>query len=120
VSIKNSLIARNGVAGVQANGASAGVHIATRLLDQNAAGATTVVNGRNLFTYGNIVGSLGSGDRMRPPIDALRKDHSITSSAVASTRVSGHCGEDNCQAETLNAFSGGSRITYPRPQTVSM
>ena len=38
----------------------------------------------------------------------------------AHTRGSGHCREDNCQAETLNALSDGSRITYPRPQTVSM
>jgi hypothetical protein len=63
VSIKNSVIAKNGAAGVQANGANAGVLISTTLLDQNAAGATTVVNGGNLLTYGNndVVGSIGSG-----------------------------------------------------------
>ena len=63
VSIKNSVIAKNGVAGVQANGANAGVLIATTPLDQNAAGATSVVSGGNVFTYGNnqIVGSAGSG-----------------------------------------------------------
>jgi hypothetical protein len=63
VGIKNTVIARNGAAGVQVNGANAGVLIATTLLDQNAAGATSVVNGGNMFTYGNndIVGSLGSG-----------------------------------------------------------
>jgi hypothetical protein len=63
VSIKNSVIAKNGAAGVQANGANAGVLLQTTLLDQNAAGATTVLNGGNMFTYGNnsIVGSAGSG-----------------------------------------------------------
>jgi hypothetical protein len=43
VAIKNSVIARNGAAGVQANGVNAGVLISTTLLDQNAAGATSVV-----------------------------------------------------------------------------
>lgn len=63
VSIKNSVIAKNGVVGVQANGANAGVLLQTTLLDQNAAGATSIVNGGNMFSYGNnsIVGSLGSG-----------------------------------------------------------
>jgi hypothetical protein len=63
VNIKNSVIAKNGAAGVQANGANAGVLVQTTLLDQNAAGATSVVNGGNLFTYGDnrIVGSIGSG-----------------------------------------------------------
>ena len=63
VSIKNSVIAKNGVAGVQANGASAGILIANTLLDQNAAGATSIVANGNMFTYGNnqVVGSPGSG-----------------------------------------------------------
>jgi hypothetical protein len=63
VSIKNSVIARNGAAGIQANGVNAGVLIAATLLDQNAAGATSVVSGGNMFTYGNnqVVGPLGSG-----------------------------------------------------------
>jgi hypothetical protein len=63
VSIKNSVIAKNGVAGVQSNGVNAGVLIATTLFDQNTAGATSVVGGGNMFTYGNndVVGSLGSG-----------------------------------------------------------
>jgi hypothetical protein len=63
VSVKSSVIARNGGAGVQANGVNAGVLIAMTLFDQNAAGATTFVNGGNMFTYGNnqIVGSAGSG-----------------------------------------------------------
>jgi hypothetical protein len=62
VNIKNSVIAKNEVAGVQANGASAGVLIATTLLDQNASGALSVVNGGNILTYGNnqIVGSQGA------------------------------------------------------------
>jgi len=63
VSIKNSVIAKNGLVGVQANGANAGVLVQMTILDQNAAGATTVVNGGHISTYGNnsIVGSAGSG-----------------------------------------------------------
>jgi hypothetical protein len=63
VSIKDTVIAKNGAAGVQANGVNAGVLIATTLFDQNVAGATSVVGGGNMFTYGNnqIVGSMGSG-----------------------------------------------------------
>jgi Right handed beta helix region len=63
VSIATSVIARNAAAGVQANGVNSGVLVATTLLDQNVAGATSVVGGGNMFTYGNndIVGSIGSG-----------------------------------------------------------
>jgi hypothetical protein len=63
VSIKNSVIAKNGGAGVQANGANAGVLLQMTLLDQNVAGATSVVNGGNMFTFGNnsIVGGAGAG-----------------------------------------------------------
>jgi hypothetical protein len=63
VSIKNSVIARNGEVGVQANGANAGVLVQTTLFDQNAGGATAVLNGGHISTYGNnsIVGSSGSG-----------------------------------------------------------
>jgi hypothetical protein len=63
MSIKNSVIAKNGAAGVQANGANAGVLVQTTLLDQNAAGATDAVNGGHISTYGtnSIVGSVGSG-----------------------------------------------------------
>jgi hypothetical protein len=63
VNIKNSIIAGNGVAGVQANGAHAGVLIATTLLDQNVAGATSMVSGGQIFSYGNnqAIGLLGSG-----------------------------------------------------------
>jgi hypothetical protein len=62
VSIRNSVIARNGVAGVQSNGASAGVLVATTLLDLNGTGALSVVADGNLVTYGNnnIVGLQGS------------------------------------------------------------
>jgi hypothetical protein len=63
VSIKDSTLARNGAAGVQANGTNAGVLVANTLFDQNATGATAVVSGGNMFSYGNnqIVGSMGSG-----------------------------------------------------------
>lgn len=63
VSIKNSVIAENGAAGAQANGANAAILLQTTLFDQNAAGATTVINGGHISTYGNnsIVGGIGSG-----------------------------------------------------------
>jgi hypothetical protein len=63
VSIKNSVIAKNGTAGVQANGANAAILVQTTLFDQNAAGATSVLGGGHISTYGNnsIVGSAGSG-----------------------------------------------------------
>jgi hypothetical protein len=63
VSIEHSVIAKNGAAGVQANGANAAVLLANTLLDQNAAGATSIANGASMATYGSnrIVGSPGSG-----------------------------------------------------------
>jgi hypothetical protein len=61
--IHNSVIANNGVAGVQVNGATAAAMIDTTLLDSNTSGATSVVGGGHVLTYGNnrIVGSSGSG-----------------------------------------------------------
>jgi hypothetical protein len=63
VSIKNSVITKNSAQGVQANGANVGVTLQTTLLDQNTGGATSVVAGGHISTYGNnsIVGSSGSG-----------------------------------------------------------
>jgi Right handed beta helix region len=63
LSISRSVIAKNGVAGVQVNGATAAAMIDTTLLDGNAGGATSVVAGGHLLTYGTnrIVGSAGSG-----------------------------------------------------------
>jgi hypothetical protein len=63
VSIKNSVIAKNAVAGIQANGSNAAALIATTLLDTNGTGATSVVAGGHMLSYGNnqIVGSSGSG-----------------------------------------------------------
>ena len=45
------------------NGATAAAMIDTTLLDSNASGATAVVGGGHMLTYGNnrIVGSSGSG-----------------------------------------------------------
>jgi Right handed beta helix region len=62
-SISRSVIAKNGAAGVQVNGATAAVMIDTTLLDSNASGATTIINGGHILTYGNnrIVGNVGSG-----------------------------------------------------------
>src|SRR5580698_1354410 len=63
LNIRNSVIARNGTAGVQANGANAAALIDMTLLDSNASGALATINGGRLLTYGNnrIVGSAGSG-----------------------------------------------------------
>jgi hypothetical protein len=63
VSIKNSVIAKNAVVGVQANGTNAAVLTQMTLFDQNASGATSVVSGGHISSYGNnsIVGSAGSG-----------------------------------------------------------
>jgi hypothetical protein len=63
VSIKNSVITKNTAQGVQANGANVGVIVQTTLFDQNTSGATSVVAGGHISTYGNnsIVGSSGSG-----------------------------------------------------------
>jgi hypothetical protein len=63
VSIKNSVITKNSAQGVQANGANVGVMLGTTLLDSNASGATSVVSGGHMLTYGDnrIVGSAGSG-----------------------------------------------------------
>jgi hypothetical protein len=70
VSIKDSIVARNGAAGAQANGTNAGVFVANTLFDQNAAGATSVVSGGNMSSYGNnqIVGSIGSGFNRTAPL----------------------------------------------------
>jgi hypothetical protein len=61
--IHNSVIAKNGAAGVQVNGGTAAAMIDTTLLDSNASGATSVVAGGHMLTYGNnrIIGTDGSG-----------------------------------------------------------
>jgi hypothetical protein len=63
LNLSHNVIAKNGSAGVQANGAEAAALIDTTLLDTNTAGATSAVGGGRLLTYGNnhIVGSAGSG-----------------------------------------------------------
>jgi hypothetical protein len=60
--IHNSVIAKNGAAGVQVNGTTAAAMIDTTLLDSNVAGATAALNGGRVLTYGNnrIVGTDGS------------------------------------------------------------
>jgi hypothetical protein len=62
-SVEHSVIASNGAAGIQANGASAAALVDTTLLDSNSAGATSAVSGGRILTYGTnrIVGSSGSG-----------------------------------------------------------
>jgi hypothetical protein len=62
VSIKNSVVARNGQAGIVANGANAGVIAQTTLLDQNVAGATSLSSGHiNTYQNNSIIGFAGSG-----------------------------------------------------------
>jgi Right handed beta helix region len=57
------VIASNGSAGVQANGTNAAALVNNTVLDSNTAGATSVVGGGRILTYGNnsIVGTSGSG-----------------------------------------------------------
>ncbi len=63
LSIHNSVVANNGAAGVSATGANGAAMIDTTLLDSNASGATSVISGGHILTYGNnrIVGPAGSG-----------------------------------------------------------
>jgi parallel beta helix pectate lyase-like protein len=63
LNIHNSVIAQNGAAGVQTNGANAAALIDTTLLDSNTGGAISAVGGGRVLTYGNnrIVGSSGTG-----------------------------------------------------------
>lgn len=61
--IEHSIIADNGVAGIQANGSSAAAIVDTTLLDSNGSGATNAIGGGRVLTYGTnrIVGAAGSG-----------------------------------------------------------
>jgi hypothetical protein len=70
VSIEHSVIAKNAAAGLQANGATAGVLVANTLLDENTAGALSIVAGGNIFSYGNnrVVGSQGSNFTSTTPL----------------------------------------------------
>lgn len=63
LNLSHNVIAKNGTAGIQANGALAAALVDMTLLDSNAAGATSAVNGGRVITYGNnrILGSGGSG-----------------------------------------------------------
>jgi hypothetical protein len=69
--IHNSVVAKNGAAGVQVNGATAAAMLDTTLLDSNTTGATTVINGGHMLTYGNnrTVGSPGSGFTGTAPLN---------------------------------------------------
>jgi hypothetical protein len=63
LNLSRVVIAKNGVAGLQANGATAAALVDTTLFDTNTSGATSVVGGGRVLTYGNnrIVGTAGSG-----------------------------------------------------------
>jgi hypothetical protein len=63
INLSRDVVALNGVAGIQANGLNSAAIVDTTLLDSNASGATSVVSGGRLVTYGNnrIIGSPGSG-----------------------------------------------------------
>ena len=63
LNIKNSVIARNGSAGIQANGSNAAALVNNTLLDSNTAGATSAVGGGRIMTYGNnSIGALPALD----------------------------------------------------------
>jgi hypothetical protein len=63
LNLSRMVIAKNGTAGLQANGATTAALVDTTLFDTNTSGATSVVGGGHVLTYGNnrIVGSSGSG-----------------------------------------------------------
>jgi Right handed beta helix region len=63
LNLSRTVIAKNGTAGLQANGATTAALVDTTLFDTNTSGATSVVGGGHVLTYGNnhIVGSAGSG-----------------------------------------------------------
>ena len=63
LNLSRTVIAKNTLTGLQTNGATAAALVDTTLLDTNASGATAVINGGHILTYGNnrIVGSPGSG-----------------------------------------------------------
>jgi hypothetical protein len=63
LNLSRAVIAKNGVAGLQVNGATTAALVDTTLFDTNTSGATSVVGGGHVLTYGNnhIVGSAGSG-----------------------------------------------------------
>jgi hypothetical protein len=62
LSIHNSVIAKNGAAGVNATGTNGAALVDTTLLDTNGS-ATSVASGGRIITYGNnrIVGPAGTG-----------------------------------------------------------
>jgi hypothetical protein len=63
LNLSHNVIAKNGSAGIQANGALSAAAVDTTLLDTNVAGATSAINGGRVYTYGNnrLLGSPGSG-----------------------------------------------------------
>jgi Right handed beta helix region len=63
LNLSRTVIAKNGVAGLQANGATTAALVDTTLFDTNTSGATSVLGGGHVPTYGNnrIVGSAGTG-----------------------------------------------------------
>jgi hypothetical protein len=62
LSIHNSVIAKNGAAGVNATGTNGAALVNTTLLDSNAS-AISIASGGRILTYGNnrIVGTAGAG-----------------------------------------------------------
>jgi hypothetical protein len=63
VNIIRTTIAKNGAVGIQTGGSNAAVLLNASTLDSNTSGATLVVNGGHIVSYGNnqIIGTLGSG-----------------------------------------------------------
>ena len=71
LNLSRTVIAKNTLTGLQTNGASAAALVETTLFDTNASGATAVVNGGRILTYGNnrTVGSPGSGFTGTAPLN---------------------------------------------------
>jgi Right handed beta helix region len=71
VTLKSDLIGANGQAGIVANGGNAAVLVTNTLLDSNKTGATSVVAGGRILTYGNnsTIGAAGSGFTGTAPLN---------------------------------------------------
>jgi hypothetical protein len=71
VTLKNDVIASNGQSGIVVSGASAAALVNSTVLDSNTTGATSVVSGGRILTYGNnsTIGLAGSGFTGTAPLN---------------------------------------------------
>jgi len=70
LNLSRTVIAKNGLVGLQSSGANAAALVDATLFDTNVSGATSSIAGGHILTYGNnrIVGSPGSGFTSSAPL----------------------------------------------------